>query len=53
MGSVAYDWATSHWDEHPEYPVSDWKSEVINDDTRQGYHEWVVSQLEQAADVDR
>jgi hypothetical protein len=37
----------SHWDEDPNWPVSDWKYEVGNDDTRQGYHEWVASQKEQ------
>lgn len=29
-----------HWDEHPDHPVADWKSEVANDDTRLGYQEW-------------
>ena len=38
----------SHWDEHPDYPVEDWKYEVANDDTRRGYREWVESQIEQA-----
>jgi hypothetical protein len=37
----------SHWDEDPNWPVSDWKYEVENDDTRQGYHAWVESQKEQ------
>lgn len=32
----------SHWDEDPEWSVADWKYEVANDDTRQGYHEWVA-----------
>ena len=36
----------SHWSEHPEYPVEDWKGEVVAGDTRQGYHEWVASQIE-------
>lgn len=30
-----------YWKEHPDHPVEDWKYEVINDDTRQGYWEWV------------
>lgn len=34
----------SHWDEDPEYPVEDWRFEVENDDTRQGYTEWVRGQ---------
>ena len=35
----------SHWDEHPQYPVEDWKYEVANDDTRLGYLEWVKAGL--------
>ena len=27
---------------HSDYPLSDWVSKVINDDTRQSYYEWVV-----------
>jgi hypothetical protein len=27
-------------DEDPEYPVSDWQTEVANGDTRAGYGEW-------------
>lgn len=30
----------------PSHPVADWKHEVINDDTRLGYWEWVVARLE-------
>ena len=33
-----------YWGEHPDHPVSDWRSEVDNGDTRQGYWEWVESQ---------
>ena len=29
-----------YWDDHDDYPVSDWQYEVANGDTRQGYHEW-------------
>lgn len=29
------------WGEHPAYPVDDWQAEVENDETRQGYWEWV------------
>lgn len=36
-----------HWGKYPGYAVSDWKYEVDNDDTRQGYWAWVCSQLEQ------
>lgn len=34
------------WGEHPDYPVSDWQYEVSNDETRQGYWEWVSVGLE-------
>jgi len=36
----------SHWDDHAGHTPEDWKAEVINDDTRQGYKDWVNSQLE-------
>ena len=38
----------SHWDEDPQFPVSDWQYEVQNDDTRLGYKEWVLNQRENA-----
>lgn len=34
------------WSEHPIYRVQDWKHEVMNDDTRLGYWEWVEHQRE-------
>ena len=34
----------SHWAEHPDYPVEDWREEVQADDTRLGYWEWVYKQ---------
>jgi hypothetical protein len=34
------------WGRHPVYPVEDWQSEVENEDTRQGYWEWVHSKIE-------
>jgi hypothetical protein len=37
----------SHWDEHPNWPVEDWKYEISEDNTRQGYHEWVRSKIEE------
>lgn len=39
---------TSHWDNHPDYPVEDWQYEVANGDTRQSYREWCTSKAEQA-----
>ncbi len=38
------------WGEHPDYPVADWQLMVANDETRQGYWEWIASELELAAD---
>jgi len=38
------------WGEHPTFPLSDWKYEVENDDTRQGYWSWVASKVEGEAD---
>jgi len=32
--------------EHPDYPVEDWKYEVSNGDTALGYNEWVEHQIE-------
>lgn len=32
------------WKDNEEYPASDWKYEVGNDDTRLGYLEWVEHQ---------
>jgi hypothetical protein len=32
----------NYWhDEHPDYPVRDWQTEVANGDTRRGYWEFV------------
>lgn len=37
-------------DENPLYPMSDWRHEVANEDTRLGYKEWVAHKVECAAD---
>lgn len=37
-----------YWDDDPTYPFEDWQLEVRNNDTRQSYEEWLVSQREQA-----
>lgn len=34
------------WGRHPQFPVSNWKHEVENGDTRLGYWAWVKQQLE-------
>ncbi|WP_169833165.1 hypothetical protein [Sphingomonas panacis] len=36
------------WGEHPDYRLSDWKTEVQNDDTRLGYWAWVASCADRA-----
>lgn len=33
-----------------QYPVTDWKYEVANGDTRLGYHDWVMARKEQEGD---
>lgn len=38
------------WEEHPDFPVSDWQYQVANGDTRRGYHEWVEAEREAAID---
>lgn len=35
-----------HWNDHPDYPVTDWQYEVANGDTRLGYHDWVMHKIE-------
>ncbi|MCV7174820.1 hypothetical protein [Mycolicibacterium sphagni] len=39
-----------HWDENPHYPVADWRRDVVNDNTRLGYHDWVAGQAERDDD---
>lgn len=36
----------SHWDDHTDYPTEDWKSEVMEGDTRQSYVEWVNARID-------
>ncbi len=36
------------WGSDPDFPVADWQYEVANDDTRQGYWEWVEQNREEA-----
>ena len=44
---------TSHWDEIKGYPVSDWKYEVSNDDTRLGYADWAEHKKWVDIDMDK
>ena len=42
------EWKWKYWaNEHPDHPMSDWRSEVINNDTRQGYWEWATQRDEE------
>jgi len=34
------------WDEHPDWPVEDWVSEVYDNTTRLSYWDWVLNHLE-------
>ena len=36
-----------YWNEHEDYPVSDWKDDISNDGTKQGYWYWVLAQVEE------
>jgi len=36
----------NHWADFEDYPLSDWKYEVANDDTRVGYWVWVKSKIQ-------
>ncbi len=35
------------WSNHPDYPVDDWRFEVMNNDTRLGYWEWAFNKVEE------
>lgn len=41
------------WSDDPDYPISDWKYEVQNDDTRLGYLAWIERQRERDAAEDK
>lgn len=36
--------------EHPDHPASDWQAQVADGDTRLGYWDWLVVELETAAE---
>jgi hypothetical protein len=40
----------SHWDSYPDFPISDWRFEVANEDTLLGYHEWLECRAEMEDD---
>lgn len=35
-----------HWKEHDLFPKSDWHTDVVEDNTRLGYWDWVVERIE-------
>lgn len=35
-----------YWEEHQDYPVYDWRVQVADNSTRQGYWEWVLTSIE-------
>ncbi len=44
----------SHWDNHPEWDVEDWRLEVMHDDTRLGYLDWIEArEIEKEAELHR
>ena len=38
-----------YWDEHPKFPLDEWKYKIANDDTRHGYWTWVKLQKEEGS----
>lgn len=40
----------SHWEDHPEHSVEDWRHEIEENNTRLGYGQWVDACIEQAAE---
>jgi len=34
-----------YWGEHPDYLVEDWQYLIANGDTREGYWDWVLSNV--------
>ena len=38
--------AANLWSEFSDYPHADWKHEVANDDTLNGYWDWVIAQID-------
>lgn len=37
------------WGEHPTHSLADWRDEVVGNNTRQGYWEWVASKVDEDA----
>ena len=41
-----------YWETLEDCPIEDWRYEVANDDTREGYHDWCINRLANAEDDD-
>jgi hypothetical protein len=51
---VVPDWKAAgigYWGEDPRFPVGDWKYEVANDRTRDGYWEWVKLRIQEVTET--
>lgn len=44
-----YDFDGIDLEEHPDYPIEDWKYEVANNDTKLGYKEWLEHKIEDSS----
>lgn len=36
-----------YWSSYPEYTLDCWRYEVMNNDTRKSYWEWVINHIEE------
>lgn len=43
--------ARSPWEEDPAYEVSEWRQEVVDDNTRLGYLDWVDHKRESEGNI--
>ena len=44
--------AGGYWKEHAEHPCEDWRYEVVNDDTKEGYWMWCAARVIQKEEDD-
>jgi hypothetical protein len=47
MGEGTFHTWTDHWENQEDFTVEEWREEVIADDTRLGYREWVEHKREE------
>jgi len=36
-----------YWDDADDHPIEDWQYEIMNNDTRLGYHDWLTKKREE------